>query len=102
MARQKKARTETPTKTVDKIVKIPGDYQVSITIGETVSDFETGDLVATFLEFKPETLKTKVLLRIKKGERSFEKVLLPRFARRLFSSEDYARIYTKHITSLLG
>lgn len=92
-----------PTKT-KKIKKSEGEYHLSITIGGTVYDFETDDLVRTLLDFTPNAMaiKSKVLFQVSKGDKKFERMVLPRLARRYFVTPNFAKVFAGNIIKLLS
>lgn len=81
-----------------------GEYHLSIALFDETFDFDTDDLVHTLLNFtdKPMSIKTKVLFRFSKGEKVYEKVVLPRLARRYFVSPNFAKVLVKNAIVFLN
>ena len=79
-------------------------YQLLVTIaGETLT-FDTDDFAKTLLNFttEPYSIKSKVLFKFIKGEKSFEKMVLPRVARRYFKSPPFAQIFARNMANMLN
>lgn len=83
-------------------VKEKGMYEVSFNIGDTDYAFTTNDIVQTLMDVNAPVIKSKVFISIKKGDRSFERMLLPRIARRYFNNLGFAQVFAKNINTMLN
>lgn len=73
------------------------DYKVEVTLlGETLK-FNTDNIAETLFNIKPVKISGKVVIKVTKGKKSFEKALNVFQARRLFINRLTATILEKNI-----
>jgi len=61
-------------------------YLVSIKFNNKENVIKTNDLTQSFLELRPQMLKTKVILKVKEGKKEIEKAFSPFQARRMWNA----------------
>lgn len=79
-----------------------GSYDMSFSLGDTHYQFDTDSIVDTLMDVQPPYIKSKVTFTITKGDRKFEKTVLPRLARRYFMNIGNAQVFSKYITTILN
>lgn len=93
---------KTPKKTPKKAAKL---YHLTIEIAGDVYDFETDDIVESLLNFhttrSPMSIKSKVMIRVSSNGKHYEKMFLPRLARRYFVTPNFANVLAKNVRLLL-
>lgn len=96
-----KTRKPKTTKPKIKKEKVEGKYRLSVSIGEESFDFLTNDLVETLSAFPKRLIKSKVLFKIERGDKTFEKLILPRLARRYFTNRNFAEVFAHNVRRLI-
>lgn len=61
-------------------------YLMSIKFNDEEKIIKTNDLAQSFLELRPQRLKTKVILKVKEGKKEIEKAFNPFQARRMWNA----------------
>lgn len=67
-------------------------YKMSVKFNGKENLIKTDDLAQSFLDLRPQMLKTKVIVNITEGKRTLEKAFNPFQARRLWNSPLAARV----------
>lgn len=88
----------TPRKTKKKSA-----YHLTITMGDRAYEIDTDDLKEALLHYtdSPMTIKSKVFFKVTKGEKVFERMVLPRMARRYLAVPNFASVFARNIDTFL-
>lgn len=79
------------------VLEPKGEYKLEIDILNEKLVFYTDDLVKTILDVKPAKITNKVILKVTKGDRTWEKVFFVIPARRLFKIPLATQFFVKNI-----
>lgn len=86
-----------------KIIIPPEElFDVSLKYNEDNKQGLFKDVSSSLQEFGPKVVKNKVILKVTKKGKSYEKILFAPFARRLFNNENSIQIFSRNIERYLN
>ncbi len=94
--------TKKPLIEKETVNKADGAYNLSVHVNGEVRSVDTDNLVDSLLEVGLPFVKTRVKFVISKGNKRFERMVLPRMARRYFANRIYAQVFVNNISKIIG
>lgn len=98
------AKTKTVKKVVKKKIKKPVEvpiekkiYTIYLSFNDTTISTETNDISESLSEIDPLKIKTRVLIRIEKDNKVYQKLMNAFMARQIFRNKLYRSIFTSRI-----
>lgn len=101
----------TKTKTTKKVVQIKNEiletpevkkekksqYHVLLKLNDKTYEVDTNDIGATILEYKPAVLKTSLIIKVTKGDKTLDRKLYLKDARRLFNNKITLMVFVRNL-----
>ncbi len=76
-------------------------FKLEITMAGETYNTEAPDLFDALMDFKPEKITSKLVLRVERGEKHFTRFVMPMQARRLFANAFAMKIFIKGLETML-